>query len=414
MGTVNCCEQPKEGLIERGEIETNLDFEKSVNEKFIKTPKSNNTHILKPKVFYDLKTNNVMKIQAILRSFNLKAKFKKRLEYQTKSLKEFFQTQGVLCEKDDINFYVHPKIKRIERMIKNKEGIYNNEHIPTDIFKKIENQVFYSIEMPCTYLIEKEEKHVEYKGNNIEPETSNTDNVLSENEGGVTILKRPVYKGYWNINKKKNGFGILVNTDGSKYEGTFRNGKLEGLGRYITIVGDFFEGNFINGSANGYGIFIHSDGSIYKGNWKNDLPWGDGEEWSFDGSYYKGDFLQGKKCGIGEFRWKDGSIYLGGVNNDLLNGEGIYSWADGKRYKGLWKDNEMYGKGVLENIDGSKYDGVFVKNKKQGYGKYYYNKDKYYEGEWFNGKQHGKGKLVKNNIVEEGIWDEGKRLKDEI
>ena len=74
----------------------------------------------------------------------------------------------------------------------------------------------------------------------------------------------------------------------------------------------------------------------------------------------------------------------------------------------------MYGKGVLENIDGSKYDGVFVKNKKQGYGKYYYNKDKYYEGEWFNGKQHGKGKLVKNNIVEEGIWDEGKRLKDEI
>ena len=35
MGTVNSCEQPKEGLIERGEIETNLDFEKSVNEKFI-------------------------------------------------------------------------------------------------------------------------------------------------------------------------------------------------------------------------------------------------------------------------------------------------------------------------------------------------------------------------------------------
>lgn len=405
MGAVNCCEHPKgETPFNQGEIETKVGTVST--DRLTKTPKSH-VSVNKPHLLLDKKSYHIVKIQSLLRAFLIKAKFQKRLNYQKQILHEFFKTQGVLCEHNDINIYVHPKVKAFEKEIKERKGIYSNENIPSDIMKPIEYKPCYSILMPCTYLIEKDDK---LKGSEVE--TGNSDNILSENEYGTTILKRPIYRGYWNVNKKKNGYGILVNTDGSKYEGLFRNGKLDGIGRYITLKGDFFEGIFVQGLACGYGVFVHSDGNLYKGNWYNDLPWGDGEEWATDGAYYKGDFLQGKKCGIGEFKWKDGSIYLGGVKNDLLNGEGIYTWANGKRYKGMWKNNEMSGKGVLENVDGTKYEGDFFQNKKHGYGKYIYNQEKYFEGYWVNGKQHGNGRIVKNGEVEEGEWRDGKKVKN--
>eukprot|EP00340_Litonotus_pictus_P004350 CAMPEP_0170518464 /NCGR_PEP_ID=MMETSP0209-20121228/4145_1 /TAXON_ID=665100 ORGANISM="Litonotus pictus, Strain P1" /NCGR_SAMPLE_ID=MMETSP0209 /ASSEMBLY_ACC=CAM_ASM_000301 /LENGTH=355 /DNA_ID=CAMNT_0010804033 /DNA_START=168 /DNA_END=1235 /DNA_ORIENTATION=+ len=355
-----------------------------------------------------------MRIQSIIRRFLSKAKFHKRITLQTLALKEFFRTHGVLCEQDDIDSFVSPFVRDIETRIRNREGIYSNSALPENLMDDLSYQPFYSLEMPCTFLVEnKDDNHLlPSKSNpNLDKDNNFSTNNHSEVEGN-SQARRPVYKGHWSLDRKKNGYGILVNSDGSKYEGLFRNEKLDGKGRYITIKGDFFEGFFSNGCACGYGVFVHSDGSIYKGNWMNDLPWGEGEEWSNEGSYYKGDFFQGKKFGVGEFRWKDGAVYLGGVKNDLLNGEGIYSWPDGRRYKGFWQDNNMQGYGVLENPDGSRYEGQFDMNKKSGKGVYHYNKEKFYEGNWENGKQHGKGKIVKNGVVEEGLWSEGKRLKD--
>lgn len=431
MGNVNCCEQPKEGY--NHEIETHLTSQDNQEDKPFNDLSSVNQSFkaaLKPKQHYDAKTQRIIKIQSIAKRFLTKSKFIKKVTLHRLALKEFFRTQGVLCEKDDIDAYVNPYVRSIESQIKNREGVYNNPNIPRNLFQDISYQPFYSIEMPCTYLVENNNKddinsYNNYHGRDTVTPMNNKISIInqekdmgncptnnpSDNESALNSIKKPVYKGHWSIDKKKNGYGIFVNSDGSKYEGLFRNGKLDGKGRYITVKGDFFEGNFSNGYASGYGIFIHSDGSIYKGNWMNDLPWGDGEEWTSDGAYYKGDFFQGKKFGVGEFNWKDGSMYLGGVKNDLLNGEGIYSWNDGKRYKGFWLSNNMHGKGVLENPDGSKYEGSFVNSKKEGKGKYWYNKDKYYEGEWKNGKQHGKGKIVKNGVVEEGEWLEGKKIK---
>lgn len=219
-----------------------------------------------------------------------------------------------------------------------------------------------------------------------------------------------IYKGYWSIEKLKNGYGVLINSEGSKYEGTFRKGKLEGLGKYITVNKEVFEGSFVEGKISGYGIYISSEGNIYKGNWLNNNPNGLGEEYSTDSSYYNGDFLNGKKSGIGTFKWSDGSMYYGSVKDDMLNGCGTYKWIDGKTYRGEWKNNIMEGKGCLINTDGSKYEGSFYNNKKEGFGIYYFNSNKYYEGLWSNGKQHGKGKIVKNGIIEEDVWFEGKRI----
>lgn len=411
MGNVNCCELPKDA--QKEEIETHLTINHGIENSRggFKTPNSSMKDILKPKIFFDKKTEKIMKIQSIIKRFLSKGKFNKKVQLQQYALKEYFRTRGVLCEVDDINYYVNPKIFEIEKKIIKREGIYANPNIPKDIMRDISFQPFYSIEMPCTYLVENKDDTLNNKsGLGLEKDNAYiTTNNVSDNEH--QNIKRPVYKGHWSVDRKKNGYGIMVNADGSKYEGLFRKGMLEGKGRYITVNGDFFEGNYVNGASHGFGVFVHPDGSVYKGMWMNDLPWGDGEEWLADGSYYKGDFFQGKKFGIGEFKWKDGSIYLGGVKNDLLNGEGIYTWTDGRRYKGFWQENTMNGKGILEYPDGSKYDGQFVNNKRQGYGVYYYSDNKYYEGYWENGKQHGKGKIVKNGISEDGEWDQGKKIK---
>ena len=392
MGNVNCCEQPKE-FQNKEEIETHLTIPFDSKTKIPSEP-NNYKEVFKAKSHMDKKSEKATQIQSIVKRFFSKSRFINRVEIQRKALIEFFNTQGVLCEVDDINHYVSPKVLKVIDNINKREGIYSNINIPSNLMQTIPYTPIYSFEMPCTYLIDKYEDKFDtqksLKDYSTTPPSDAQDKIF-------TPPQKPVYKGFWSIDKKKNGYGIFVNSEGSMYEGLFRNGKLDGKGRYITIKGDFFEGTFANGVAQGEGIFIHSDGSIYIGTWMNDLPWGEGIEWSVDGSFYKGDFYQGKKFGIGEFKWKDGSVYVGGVMNDLLNGEGIYTWADGKKFKGYWQNNCMHGYGILENIDGTKYEGLFEKSKKHGRGVYHYNNEKYYEGNWSNGKQHGKGKIVKND-----------------
>lgn len=406
MGAINCCEQPKDGIQYQDEIETRIGS--SSSDRMLRTPKSCTKLIRTSKSGYDKRTFSIVRIQSLLRAFVVKSKFKKKLEAQKKYLHEYFATQGIICESNDINTYVHPKVKLIEKQIRQRIGIYNNPNIPNYVLKPIVSKSFYSCEMPCAYLVEKDEKI----NKNIDADlTSNTDACPSDTEYCFVRNKGPVYKGSWSLNKSKNGFGILVNIDGSKFEGNFRNGKLDGYGRYITAKGDFFEGQFLDGVADGKGLFIHRDGSIYKGGWINDVPTGEGEEWSIDGSYYRGQFRNGKKNGTGEFKWNDGSTYVGNLKDDNLTGEGTYKWADGKKYKGQWLNNEMHGKGLLENLDGSKYDGEFQNNKKSGFGTYVFNSIKSYEGSWLDGKQHGPGKIIKNGLAEVGEWHEGKRIK---
>jgi hypothetical protein len=51
-----------------------------------------------------------------------------------------------------------------------------------------------------------------------------------------------IYKENWNMQGKKHGYGILVTKEGSKYEGFWKNDQLEGLGRFIEIRGNYYDG----------------------------------------------------------------------------------------------------------------------------------------------------------------------------
>ena len=323
----------------------------------------------------------IAKIQTIYKGLKFYKKFFKNYIKRKAELIRYFKDNNYICEIDDINFYTCPKVKQVEDQIRNREGIYSNACIPDNLFKKITVHSKYNIELPCIYLNEDQ-------------------------------IPRPVYKGFWNVDKKKNGYGILVKSDGSKSEGMFSNGRLSGYGRYIAANGDVFEGEYLNGVINGHGVYIHYDGNVYIGDWLEDKTHGNGKEYFIDGSSYEGSFVNGMKTGKGKFMWVDGSHFEGELKNDLFAGYGVYHFADGKIYKGNWKDNKMNGVGVLTQQDGSKYEGEFLDNKKHGKGTHYWNENKYYDGNWKEGKQHGEGFMFKNGKIEKGTWVEGKKNKE--
>ena len=51
-----------------------------------------------------------------------------------------------------------------------------------------------------------------------------------------------IYYGYYNKLWEREGYGVLILPDGSKYQGFFKNNKMNGRGRLVGIDGDYYEG----------------------------------------------------------------------------------------------------------------------------------------------------------------------------
>ena len=61
----------------------------------------------------------------------------------------------------------------------------------------------------------------------------------------VRLLDKSIYYGQWNESGQKHGYGVLVQANGSKYEGFFCKDKISGRGRYIDHQGQFYyEGKY--------------------------------------------------------------------------------------------------------------------------------------------------------------------------
>ena len=108
-----------------------------------------------------------------------------------------------------------------------------------------------------------------------------------------------IYKGSWNLNGKREGYGIYIDDKGNKFEGYFFNDKFNGLGRLIDKNGNYFEGEFLNGVANGKGKLVLKSGITFIGDFSNDVPNGSGTETNSKNEKYEGNFKEGKKNGNG-------------------------------------------------------------------------------------------------------------------
>lgn len=96
---------------------------------------------------------------------------------------------------------------------------------------------------------------------------------------GVDRVQRPLlmlengakYEGEWIKDTDiRDGRGIQIWLDGSRYEGYWKNNKANGLGRLIHADGDIYEGDWKDDKAHGNGVYTHTDGSRYEGQWRED------------------------------------------------------------------------------------------------------------------------------------------------
>ena len=233
-----------------------------------------------------------------------------------------------------------------------------------------------------------------------------------EKRGPFELDNEAIYIGQWSKDGVRYGRGIQCWSDGSKYEGYWKNDMANGKGRLIHADGDVYEGEWANDKAHGYGTYTHMDGAQYTGQWKEDKQHGYGVETWPDDAKYEGNYEYGKKHGKGKFHWADNSTYEGDFFNNNIHGRGVYVWSDGRKYDGDWKNNKMDGKGLFTWSDGRKYVGDYLDDKKHGQGEFSWPDGRKYVGEWANGKQHGRGLYTTaDEKIRDGEWKDGKRVK---
>ena len=202
------------------------------------------------------------------------------------------------------------------------------------------------------------------------------------------------YSGEVNINNEKHGYGILLKSDGSKFEGSWRLNNFTGWGRFIDYDGTLIESYFFNGKANGKGMKKNINNCIYIGDFINNLKDGYGKEETNE-YLYEGEFKNDKKNGNGKLIYKLlNDIYEGEFKDNFITGVGFYTWKNKDTYKGSFINGKMHGKGFYKWPDGGEYYGDYYNNIKEGNGRFKWANGKIFEGQFKNGKPNGFGKLI--------------------
>ncbi len=152
--------------------------------------------------------------------------------------------------------------------------------------------------------------------------------------------KLPICQGS-DVAKWSDCFGSWQTSNGSKYEGEYKHGKLNGQGTYTSEDGKKYVGEFKDGKHQGQGTFTWPNGNKYSGEFKEDEP--DGQ---------------------GTYSWANGNTYVGEFKLGKRDGQGTFAWADGKKYIGEWQDGERSRQGVLYGKKGNiQESGIFKEGK---------------------------------------------------
>ena len=85
----------------------------------------------------------------------------------------------------------------------------------------------------------------------------------------------------------------------ARYEGEYRNGKMNGRGVLHYPNGHRYEGDFVDDKRHGTGVHEWARGDVYEGQWQDGKPHGSGTytkgDQQFAGTWRKGCFSQGKR-----------------------------------------------------------------------------------------------------------------------
>ena len=216
------------------------------------------------------------------------------------------------------------------------------------------------------------------------------------------------YRGDW-IYTGRNGKGVHIWPNGTRYDGSFRYNQLHGEG--CLVSGRMtYRGTFHKNTRHGQGEQTFSNGSIYQGQFQFGYISGKGIIKFPCGSYYVGSFRKNKMHGFGKLTFYfDGSMnkltYQGMWSDGLQHGEGVLISFLGFKYNGMWSNGLRHGQGILEHQNGSKYEGMWSNGLRHGKGTYRYpckSKIESYCGDWKYGMKSGVGSQE---------WRDGRRYE---
>ena len=226
----------------------------------------------------------------------------------------------------------------------------------------------------------------------------------------------------------EDGYGVYLESNGSRYEGFFENGDYEGFGTIVFSNGDSYIGNWSGGKFSGKGAYTWmNDGSKYIGHWQDGDRQGIGVTINADGTKQTNIWIQDQisddehsddcingdcKDGYGVAIYSDGSVYEGNFRNGYYDGQGIFTMTDGSKYEGEFYKGNFSGYGVFSYPDGTTKTGMWDRSRfageinpknvngcvsgdcDNGYGVYVNDNGDYYMGFFKDGKFHGQGKFI--------------------
>ena len=127
----------------------------------------------------------------------------------------------------------------------------------------------------------------------------------------------------------------------------YKNDVQEGLGKNITkegkeLIALYKDGKVVLGKS----IMYYNEPNIdqmhmtikYEGDYKNNKMEGKGILFFENGDKYEGEFLKDKFNGKGVYTWNDGNIYEGGFKDDFKEGKGKLFLNNGEVINALWKN----------------------------------------------------------------------------
>lgn len=237
---------------------------------------------------------------------------------------------------------------------------------------------------------------------------------------------------------------------GQCIKGNCSNGK----GTYVFKSGSKYVGSFENGRIASFGTLYFSDGRIYKGQWLNQRRHGKGVMKFLDGSIYSGYFVNNKREGRGKMKMSNGDVYDGEWVNDQQHGQGFVEYASGEKKMYTWVNGVQQGMSITDDSkilassnskpvttptrkpvtsssflncnkvncgnsqgrytykDGSYFEGEFINGLPQGEGICYYASGDRYEGGWKNNAPDGEGVMYfANGTVYGALWNAGYPIK---
>ena len=374
------------------------------------------------------------------------AEEKKRIAMENeKKNKKYNNLENLFLAKSVINPFVDVEESNNEVQETNEEKNHRIYLENIEDYKKKEPFMMekFSELRPLNY---EEEMHYEEKnGKKYLGGMINKNNKKVMQGRGVLFNGKYYFAGYWN-NNLPNGFffrynnkkeivfqgfltpdynidprypGFLYFSNGDKYEGYFKNNKLNGFGIYYYSKGDSWTGNFKNGEFDGRGKYFYENGLLsefitYKNNQVIDKEKTQREDYEDPNSVNFFKEVKTKFPGVlehlllvpplrdayGYLKWtiqnlNDGNVYIGQINfQNKFHGRCcfIYKNAPITYYVGYIKNQQFVDSGAYYNKNWSNiYEGKFENNKRSGFGVQKLNDGSIYAGEFNNDLPNGKG-----------------------